>query len=392
MVQKKVGVIVVGNHVQSLGIIRSLGRHKIPVYLLNDKNLCIGRFSRYLTKFVKCPDIKNSPMLLNFLVEFAKKEKVKDWILMPTNDAAVYTLSKNKKILEEYYKVPTPNWDITKFIYNKKLTYQIAEKNNIPIAKTIYPESLDAIKGISSSEVSFPVIVKGIKGYEFYKKTGFKALKINSEKELVQKYIELSAILDPSETMIQEIISNPSCDYVYSFCSLFKNKKPTAVWIGRKIREHPKSFGTGTFAESKYVPELESLGTCLLRAIDYYGISEAEFKKDKDGVFKLIEINARTWLWHSLAIRCGVDFPYLLYKDMVGEEVETIKSFQENVKWIHMSTDLWMGINEILKGRMKLTEYISSIKGEKEFAVFSIDDPLPFIAETIMLPYLLVTR
>ena len=59
-----------------------------------------------------------------------------------------------------------------------------------------------------------------------------------------------------------------------------------------------------------YIPELEQYGSVLLKEIGYYGLSEVEFKKDpRDGRYKLLEINARTWLWHSLAIRCGVDFP-----------------------------------------------------------------------------------
>jgi len=37
--RKNIGVIVIGDHVQALGIIRSLGRRGIPVYLLHDKHL-----------------------------------------------------------------------------------------------------------------------------------------------------------------------------------------------------------------------------------------------------------------------------------------------------------------------------------------------------------------
>ena len=46
----------------------------------------------------------------------------------------------------------------------------------------------------------------------------------------------------------------------------------------------------------------------------------------------------------------------------------------------------------MLKGKMRLNDYFASLNGEKKFAVFSLDDPLPFIAETLMLPYLWRTR
>jgi D-aspartate ligase len=382
------GVIVIGDHVQALGIIRSLGRRGIPVYLLHDKNLCIGRFSRYTKRYIKTPGASNETEFVDFMIKLAKKEQLEGWILMPTNDAWVYVLSKHKETLEEYYKVPTPSWDIVKFAYDKKLTYSIAEKNDILTPKTIYPENINDVYE-RLKDIRFPVIIKGVIGHKFYQKIGVKVLKVESRDELIRYYTKYSPNIDPSETMIQEVISDTS---TVSFCS-FRNKKLIGYWIGLKIREHPMGFGTGSFAQSVKIPELFELGKRFLNAINYYGISEIEFKKDlRDGEYKLIEMNARTWLWHSLAIRCGVDFPYLLYKDMIGEDVTPVMSFREGIKWIHIYTDLWVAMNEILKRNLKIGDYLRSLKGEKEFGVFSLDDPLPFLCETIMLPYLWKTR
>jgi predicted ATP-grasp superfamily ATP-dependent carboligase len=382
------GVIVIGDHVQALGIIRSLGRRGIPVYLLHDKNLCIGRFSRYTKRYIKTPSASNETAFIDFMINLAKNEQIRDWILMPTNDAWVYVLSKHKETLEDYYKVPTPSWDIVKFAYDKKLTYSIAEKNDILIPKTIYPKNIDDVYE-RLKDIRFPVIIKGVIGHKFYQKTGVKVLKVESQDELLQQYKKYSSNIDPSETVVQEVIRGNS---TFSFCS-FRNNKLIGYWIGLKIREHPMGFGTGSFAQSVKIPELFEIVERFLNAINYYGISELEFKKDpRDGKYKLIEMNARTWLWHSLAIRCGVDFPYLLYKDMIGEDVTPVMSFREGIKWIHIYTDLWVAMKEILKRNLKIGDYLRSLKGEKEFGVFSLEDPLPFLCETIMLPYLWKTR
>ena len=43
--------------------------------------------------------------------------------------------------------------------------------------------------------------------------------------------------------------------------------------------------------------------------IDYYGLVEVEYKLDpRDGQYKLLDVNARTWGYHSLGVRAGVDF------------------------------------------------------------------------------------
>jgi len=386
------GVIVIGDHVQALGIIRSLGKRNIPVYLLHDKNLCIGRFSCYSKRYIKTPNPSNKQEFVDFLIKLANGEQIEGWILMPTHDVAVYSLSKHKETLEEYYRVSTPSWDIVKLAYNKKLTYQIAEKNRIPIPKTIYPENLDEVHEIAS-DVDFPVIIKPAIVDHFYNKTKTKVFKVNTKDELIQAYIKASHIIDTSEIMIQEVIPGGP-DNLYSFCSFFKNGKVMRMCMGKRSRQRPMDFGSAsTFVESVYVPELIELGTNLLKAMNYYGLSEVEFKKDsRDGKFKLLEVNARTWLWHSLAIRCGVDFPYLLYKDMIGEEITPSTSFRENVKFVHIYTDLGVVAKEVLKRNMRLRDYLSSLKGEKEFAVLSLDDPLPFIAESLILPYLWIVR
>ena len=65
------------------------------------------------------------------------------------------------------------------------------------------------------------------------------------------------------------------------------------------MREFPEGFGCGSLLESvqPFVSE-----TRLLEHLDrpgYTGIFDAEFKRDpRDGVYKMIEINARSW-WQN---------------------------------------------------------------------------------------------
>ena len=74
------------------------------------------------------------------------------------------------------------------------------------------------------------------------------------------------------------------------------------------------------------MPQIESLSEKFLRAINYYGLVEVEFKQDtRDGEFKLLDVNARTWGYHSLGRSAGVDFPDLLYRDQEGEHLDPVR-------------------------------------------------------------------
>ena len=202
----------------------------------------------------------------------------------------------------------------------------------------------------------------------------------------------MSKIIDPSEILIQEFIAGGP-KHLYSFCPFFKDGEIITSIMARRSRQHPMDFGhASTYAELVDISEMKEHAKKFLNLIGYYGIGEVEFMHDpKDESYKLIELNPRIWGWHSLAIAAGVDLPYLLYKDMTGEKIEPPTKLR-NVKWVRLVTDLPTVITEILKKNMKLSDYINSMKGEKEFAVFCKDDPIPFFVEIAMVPYLWIKR
>ena len=237
-------------------------------------------------------------------------------------------------------------------------------------------------------DIEFPVIIKPSVKVPFYSKAKKKAIRVDNRQELVREFTAVVELAGKTGLMVQELIPGGP-NYLFSVGSLYKNGEFLGKVVARRARQHPMDFGHATtYAETVNIPELEEITKKILGAMDYYGLSEVEFMLDpRDRKYKLIEINARPWGWHTLAIAAGVDLPYLQYQDMLGEKVKQ-DGFSKDIKWIRLMTDIPTVAGEILKGKMKITDYLRSLKGKKEFAVLSLDDPLPFIAEVLMLPYL----
>ena len=381
---QKVGAVIIGGDFQGLGILRSLARQKVPTYLL-DEGLCIGRFSRYTQKFTRCPSVKQEARFFNFLTDLARKEDLRGWLIYPNDDETVCFLAKHKEQLEEYYRVMTLSWDVVRFAYEKKLTYQLAEKIGIAIPQTFYPRNAEELEQL---DIEFPVIIKPSVKEPFYSKTRKKAIRANDREHLRQEFTKAASIISSSGLMVQEMIpGGPSC--LFSVGSLYKNGEFLGKVVARRTRQHPMDFGHATtYAETMDIPELEESTKKILGAMDFYGLSEVEFMLDpRDGRYKLLEINARAWGWHTLAIGAGVDLPYLSYQDMLGVEVKQ-NGFDKDAKWIRLMTDIPTSLGEIFRGRMKMSDYITSLKGKRQFAVLSIRDPLPFFMELVMIPYL----
>jgi predicted ATP-grasp superfamily ATP-dependent carboligase len=386
--KNKPGAVITGGDFQGLGVLRTLAKKGIPVILL-DSDHCISKYSRFKKRFIKSPRPAEIESYRDFLIELATREDISGWVIFPNSDEAVYVLSRYKEILEKYYRVPTPCWEVIKNVYIKKETYKVCEKNGIPIPK-IY--NTKALGQLVESDHQYPLVIKPSIRDHFYNRTRIKAFRINNKEELVRTYRYVHSIIDSSEIIIQDFIPGGPKN-LYSFCPFFKNGKVITGVAGRRARQHPMDFGhSSTYVELVDIPELKSLAEKFLGSINFYGIAEVEFMQDpRDNIYKLIEVNPRAWGWHSIAIAAGVDLPYFLYQDMIGEEIDVPPSIKPT-KWIRLTTDIPTVFLEIMKGNMKIGDYIASMRGEKQDAIFSLDDPLPFIAEVLMIPYLWVKR
>ncbi|MHC4929380.1 MAG: ATP-binding protein, partial [Planctomycetota bacterium] len=81
------------------------------------------------------------------------------------------------------------------------------------------------------------------------------------------------------------------------------------------MRLSPPDSGVPSVVISKHIPEVVQAGRKLLKAFDYRGYSCMEFKKDpNDGIYKLMEINARHNRSSLLAVKCGINFPWVEYQ------------------------------------------------------------------------------
>jgi D-aspartate ligase len=163
--------------------------------------------------------------------------------------------------------------------------------------------------------------------------------------------------------------------------------------VTQRRRQHPLQFGrASTYVETVDLPILEEQSERFLREINYYGLVELEYKLDsRDGQYKLLDVNARTWGYHSLGARVGVDFSFMLYADQIGLPVRPSKG-TPGVGWLRMTTDLPASLIALLKGDLDVRGYLRSLKNCRVEAVFTHEDPLPGLAEIVLIPYLMIKR
>lgn len=377
----KPGALIVGGSFTSLGAARNLAKHGIPVFVI-DNEICIAQFSRHIEHFFKYPVFQDDLSFVQYLLRLAEEWDIKNWVLFPTTDNYVRVLAQQYDVLSSHYTVTTPAWDIVKYFYDKRLTDQLARQQHVLTPKT---RCLAFLEDITSLDLEFPVVLKPATTTKFKAATKKKAFRANNIEETIEIFQMMSKIIDPNEIIIQEFVPGRGKN-LYSFFGYFKNGLPVVGMTARRPRQHSLEFGTSTYVELINVPELRILSERLMCATKYTGMAEIEFMfNEKSFTYELIEVNPRIWGFHTIAIRAGVDLPYLAYADMLGEPIQLTPP-RENVKWIRLTTDILTAAIEIWNGRLPVTEYLRTVWGSKD-AVFSISDPLPFLMDILLVPY-----
>jgi D-aspartate ligase len=372
-------VIVIGCSLTGYAVIRALANKNINIIAMTYAKRDVAQLSKYVSEIVYSPPPEDEEQFIGLLIKNADR-----WagaLILETADSAAIALSKNKEILSKYYRIATPDWAVLSIFVEKEKTYALAQEYNIPHPKSISLFKLEHIRGIS--DILYPCILKPVRSFEFTSRFHVKNFEVNNDRELKEKF---KLCLDAGQSMIlQEIIPGPD-DNLYKMQGYVNSQgKLVGKFFYRKLRQNPPQFGIARVGIStdRY-PEVERLTEELLYRSNYRGYFSNEFKMDpRDGQLKLIENNCRMPRSGMLAIACGVNFPWLMYQDLVLNQQSDVTQYKTGTYWI----DVWSDISNSLFRRheeeVRLRDYLAPyFARHKVFSDLNFEDLKPFIGMT----------
>jgi predicted ATP-grasp superfamily ATP-dependent carboligase len=182
-----------------------------------------------------------------------------------------------------------------------------------------------------------------------------------------------------SDVLVQEKLRQN--DEVMSCCGFSVHGELVRHFQYVKLRQHPDEFGTGTFLKSIYNDQLLAISRKIIKHFDYTGIFEIEFLRNGDQ-WVVLEMNPRTWKSIHFATLCGQNM-CTAYADYcrTGSVPETELDFETGKTWVDLGTDIPM----LFKNRSWAHAGYSR---DTYFCVLSSSDPLPFIMEIILSPFI----
>ena len=256
------------------------------------------------------------PTALSSIVDLAKQYDLHGWVLIAAGDQDMRLIAENHALLSQYFRVATPDWDTIQLVYDKRLTYQRAAALGMDFPPASNCASVDEIESSTAVFRSFSSRPTARAPTSSRRPRPGRRTTATTLRPLYKR----AALVGNDAIIVQEWIPGTGTAQ-YSYAGLCERGEPVASLVARRTRQHPIDFGrSSTFVETIEQPRSRGLARRFLKSLDYTGVVEVEFKYDRrDGHYKLLDVNGRFWTWCGLGARAGVDFPYLAWRQAIGE-------------------------------------------------------------------------
>jgi len=358
--------------VNGLGVARNLGRTGVRVHRLGAHAEPLLR-SRYIRtqRVVPNLDTMDDSGYLRALEETGERIG-RGAVLFPLTDLHVMRLCRLEGALRDRFRLTTPSLESAMTLVNKRQFYEAAAALGVDHPATRFPETLDEFERAAQS-LRYPVYLKPEISPLYHGRFGRKGFVARDRDELLAGAAELLG--SGLKAILQEIIPGDASQM--HGCAGYR-RGTEAVWVCyRRRREFPEGFGSGTRLVT--IPDFASRTRLfdLLNAVGHHGLFDAEFKLDpRDGTFRLLDINARSWWQNALPTRSGINMIALAYEDAAnpGRRLPLPpQKYAVGVEWLH-------GYNDYMAARdsgMGMGAWLRSLPTRGELAFLAVDDPLP---------------
>jgi predicted ATP-grasp superfamily ATP-dependent carboligase len=254
---------------------------------------------------------------------------------------------------------------------------------------TKYPRDHEEVASI---ECQYPVILKPAKREKINRFTDDKAWRVDNQNELLARYEEACQYVPADQIMVQDFVPG-SGETQFAFAALCDEGRTIACLTAQRRRQYPAEFGrASTYVVTLDEPKVEDSARRILSRMRYSGIVEVEFKLDeRDGRYKLLDINTRAWGWHTIGKAAGIDYPHLLWRMVQGEIISPVRA-QAGVRWAYMLPNALVAAQEIWQGKLSPVAFLWSLRPPLQSALFAVDDPAPSLLEFPLLLHRLWKR
>jgi predicted ATP-grasp superfamily ATP-dependent carboligase len=372
---------------QSLVSVRSLGKRGLSVAAAETSKGVPTFSSRWCGQAFVSPPVDSTDVLLTYLEKILDESGAR--VLITSSDSTVAFVRQHRERLEKRVNVALAHEPAMSIAINKEQTLAIAEQLGLSIPRGLIVSSAQEVPA-ALKEIGLPAVVKPVESWLWgdEQEAGARfASQLVTTPDEARRAVEALTRLGGT-TLFQQFLTGrrEAISFLYAHGEVYAR---FAQWAKRT---EPPLGGASVLRQSIAVPpDSGEQAERLIREIDLDGYSEVEFRRDRAGVPYLMEINPRLSASVEMAVRSGVDFPYLLYQWANGEAIDKVLSYRTGGWMRYLKGDIMTTIQAVKeRGRpgvpppsQAILDFCLSFLLPMHYDYVDWDDPTPAVNETV---------
>jgi predicted ATP-grasp superfamily ATP-dependent carboligase len=314
------------------------------------------------------------------LLHYLEGLSLGDVVLVPCSDSWTMRVAELASQMPPRVRTCVAGSDALRTLVEKSRLAETLTTLDLPRPATVLLAGAEALDPLPDDLLE-RAFLKPVDSQAFFARFGVKGVPVTSRDEAraaVHGYREAGI-----EVMLQEYVPGPATSHYFLDGFAGPEGDIQALFARQRLRMHPPDFGNSSYMRSIPLEALEPATGALERLLThlrYRGVFSAEFKRDeRDGLFKLLEVNIRPWWYVEFAARCGVDVCAHLYREALGLPGVVAARYRAGVRLVYPYYD-WLGCRRAAAGRIRVGGCIWSWFGAQQ-PLFAWDDPEPAVAE-----------
>ena len=328
-------LVLDGRARQSLVTVRSLGSRGLRIATLETCDGVPAFSSRWCAQKYICPADEGTEEYLAYLEQTLDATRAR--VLISASDGTIELIRQHRERLEQRVHIALAKEPALGIAINKEQTLEIAGRLGLGVPRGITVRDVSEV-GMAVREIGLPAVIKPIVSWLAGEQHSLRVAchLVTTPEEACRAVAELTG--SGGAVLFQQFLSGrrESLSFFYAYGTMY------ARFAQLVKRTDPPLGGTDVLRRSIAIPaDLGEQAEKLVREIELEGYCLVEFRRDSTGKPYLMEINSRLSAGIELAVRAGVDFPYLLYQWASGEPINVVPGYRAGT-WMRF---LWGDIS-----------------------------------------------
>ncbi len=369
---------------QSLVAVRSLGRRGLRVAAAGTVSNAPAFSSRWCQRGFVFAAAEATDAYGVMLEEWLERHAAP--VLISSHDGTMALLRARRARLEQRVSLALANEPALTIAVDKERTLAVASRLGLHVPREVVIRD-GADVPMALKEIGLPAVIKPCESWVSDGRDGtWVGPQLVVTRAEAQRAIEAVTRFG-KPVLFQQLLTGrrEAVSFLYAKGDVYAR---FAQWARRT---RPPLGGQSVLRQSIAVPsDIGAQAESLVREINLEGYSEVEFRRDSAGVPYLMEINPRLSASVEIAVRAGVDFPYLLYQWASGGPIEKVNEYRIGGWMRHLGGDIERTIAALgERGRPGITPPVKTLLDfglsflkPMRYDYLDWKDPLPAVKAT----------